>query len=201
MPRSTLDTRSTLLLCNPIHGRARDGADEVAAAARDARSAPTARASAEATSRRSCCRAWPRAPAAGAWRRTCAARGQRPPRGRDRAARRRPIADRLPEPGLDDHLEKFQPYRSDFGFFDLPPARARIVIGHLDDPRPVAERLDQDLARPELILLEHQLLEQVGPRRAIAADEMSVMRVPVRIVTSREKKWTPRCRIVLSLSK
>ena len=26
-------------------------------------------------------------------------------------------------------LEKFQPYLSDFGFFDLPPARARIVIG------------------------------------------------------------------------
>ena len=26
-------------------------------------------------------------------------------------------------------LEKFQPYLSDLGFFDLPPARARIVIG------------------------------------------------------------------------
>ena len=64
---------------------------------------------------------------------------------------------------------KFQPYRSDFGFFDLPPARARNVIGHLDDPGALAERLDQDLARPELILLQDQLPKQVGARRPVPA--------------------------------
>ena len=69
-------------------------------------------------------------------------------------------------------LEKFQPYLSDFGFFDLPPARARIVIGTSTIARVVPERLDQDLARPELILLQDERPQQVGARRAVAARDV-----------------------------
>ena len=69
-------------------------------------------------------------------------------------------------------FEKFQPYFRDFGFLDLPPLRARIVTGTSAILRAVTERLDQDLARPELILLEHQVAEQVGTRGAVAARDV-----------------------------
>ena len=65
-------------------------------------------------------------------------------------------------------LRKFHPYRNDFGFLDSPPARARNVTGTSTTWRTVAERLDQDLARPELVLLQDHLLQQVGASRSVS---------------------------------
>ena len=64
-------------------------------------------------------------------------------------------------------LRKFQPYRNDFGFLDSPPARARNVTGTSTTRAWCPERLDQDLARPELILLQDHLLEEIGASGAI----------------------------------
>ena len=69
-------------------------------------------------------------------------------------------------------LEKFQPYLSDFGLLRLAAGARQDRDRYLDDAGVVPERLDQDLARPELILLEDERTQQVGAGGPVTARDV-----------------------------
>src|SRR5439155_17438422 len=70
---------------------------------------------------------------------------------------------------LDDDLREAPPVAEAGGLLGLP-ARARDDRdGDLDHARALTERFDQDLARPELVLLQHEPLEELGASGPVAA--------------------------------
>ena len=123
--RAVMDLRapSTVLLCNAIPEASRDGPRRGRGRGDRGRSSCRARRRARqgthavppGRARRAHGRPEPRSEPGPAG-------GQRARRGTDRRRAQRSQVWMMT-------LEKFQPYLSDFGFFDLPPARARIVIG------------------------------------------------------------------------
>ena len=197
--RAVMDLRSpsTVLLCNPIPEAHAMDPDEVAAAVDRGRSSCRARRRA-----RQGADAVPpgRARRAHGWTEP---RGEPRPAGGQRAGRRtrRDRAwPRSAQPGLDDDLGEVPAVLERLRLLRLAAGAREDRDRHLDDARVVAERLDQDLARPELILLQDERPQQVGARRTVAARDVG----DARARQDRDeplKKCTPRWRIVLSFSK
>ena len=79
---------------------------------------------------------------------------------------------RSAQPGLDDDLREVPAVPQVSRLLRGPARPHRDRHRHLHDASAVAQRLDQDLARPELILLEHQSPQEVGARGAVAAREV-----------------------------
>src|SRR6185436_5248064 len=113
-------------------------------------------------SRPSCFGRWPRRPAGGRWRRTCSSWRTTldwPPRSRSRSA----------QPGLNDDLGEAPAVAEGGGLLRLSARPRDDRHRNLDHARAMPERLDQDLARPELVLLEDEALEELragGPEAA-----------------------------------
>src|SRR5438093_12424721 len=78
----------------------------------------------------------------------------------------------LPQPGLDDDFREAPAVFERLRLLRLGPGPGEDRNRDFDDLRPVTESLDQDLARPELVLLQDELAKQVGSRGPIPARDV-----------------------------
>src|SRR5919201_1519011 len=69
------------------------------------------------------------------------------------------------QPGLDDDLQEAPAVPERLRLLRFAAGACEERHRHLDDPSAMTQGLDQDLAGPELVLLQDHLLEQIRPRR------------------------------------
>src|SRR2546425_7855238 len=78
----------------------------------------------------------------------------------------------LPQPGLDDDLREVPAVLERLRLLGLTAFPRDDRDRYLGDLRPVAQRLDEDLARPELILLEDEHAQEVRTSGAEPAGDV-----------------------------
>src|SRR2546421_3125754 len=79
------------------------------------------------------------------------------------------LSNALPEPGLQDGLAEVPPVPEGLRLLGFSAGPGPDGDGDLLEPDAVAEALDQELGRPELVLLQDEPPQHVGPGGAVAA--------------------------------